>query len=233
MSDPESTVEELTLRIGTLQLNLRSSPSSSAGYQTPRVSGTVHISPPASTFSTPLAGPRAAGVSRLGGAAASSSPGAEPSVRVEDLDPWTFAWKDQLILAQTPEELIALDYTPVGHLVPRLRATVGVWTPAARIVRALRAGVIAAERLAGRRGFQSSPTTPLANKIFVVIRGAPGYPRGYTEDASLYFRAVGCARPGEFHPESISHSFATQAEAQAYCIGAGAAWPLPRYQAGP
>lgn len=227
MSGTGRSVEELTIQLGTLQLNIRSSSSVGAGSEVPSF---VLQSSPCSSFSSPFAGPWAAGASRLT-ATGVQSPVVEADFAGGEPSPWTRAWKDLLIAAQTPEELAALDCTPVDHLLQRLRATAGQWTPAARLVRALRAGVIAAERLIGRRGFPSSPPVPLANKFFVVLRGAPGRPRGFTEDASLYFRSVCAGGPGEVHPDSISHSFPTLAEVQAFCIGAGEGWPLPRLQA--
>ena len=125
---------------------------------------------------------------------------------------------------ETAEDLLALDLSPVEHLVKRLRAQSQAWGPLARLGRALRAGVIARRRLSGLGGFAPSPSVPFTNSIYVVLRGSPGFGPCFTTSAARYFEVVGLPGGG-FHRDSISHAFPTRAEAEAYLIGAEARWP--------
>ena len=60
-------------------------------------------------------------------------------------------------------------------------------------------------------------------------RAAPTGSIGWTDDYITYRDQVQ-GRGGDLHGDSVSHAFASRAEAEAYIIGAQTAWPpmLPR-----
>ena len=95
--------------------------------------------------------------------------------------------------------------------------------------RALRAGVIARRRLEGLGGFPPSPSVPFSNTIYLVLRGAPGFGPCFTTSAARYFSVVGVPSGG-FHWDSVSHAFATRADAEAFLIGAETTWPQAELQ---
>ena len=66
----------------------------------------------------------------------------------------------------------------------------------------------------------------------MIIKAAPGQEPGWTSKYGEYLEAV--RLPGPSHrldPQIVSHAFSSQAEAEAYCIGAGQPWPLPLHPA--
>lgn len=102
-------------------------------------------------------------------------PGAAPH-------PWTTAWEEQLIAAQTAEQIVAVDLSPLdslqrtrGHLT-----TAGGWDERARLGRALRSGVIAKRCLiSGDYKTEPLPSSlPLRTTIFVCLH-CPGYRQGF------------------------------------------------------
>lgn len=97
-----------------------------------------------------------------------------------------------------------------------------------RISRAVRAGISAREKLAGRARFVvKSPrlTSRIRNRWYICLRG-PRHPAGFiAEDYQAYREAVYIPNTGRFHPGGISHSFGTEAEALAYLAAAGVQWP--------
>lgn len=137
-----------------------------------------------------------------------------------------------MIAADTPAALESLDFSVVQYLESRLRATSGGWTPLARLARALRLGVLAGLQLRGQPVPRvTRPDIPLANRVYVVLRAAPGSSPGWTDKYELYLSAVRGAS-SRFHPSVISHAFSSQAEAEAFCIGAETGWPpLLQWQA--
>ena len=76
------------------------------------------------------------------------------------------------------------------HLLKQLRSKDLVWTPHARLARALRAGVSAGIKLNSGGAVEPSPATPFPNTVFVVLRGAPGFDPCVTSEASCYFQVV-------------------------------------------
>lgn len=111
---------------------------------------------------------------------------------------------------------------PFWHLVGRLRGSQGSWTPSARIARAFAAGLAAKKRLEGIVHPHAAPGTPCRNSIYIALR-APFRPEGFwTPNYPTYIRLV---EPRDFDSGSVSHAFATRAEADAYLLGAARAWP--------
>ena len=109
-------------------------------------------------------------------------------------------------------------------LVAKLSASSGEWTPAARIGKAYRAGVLSGLRLSGRTSELDSLSVPFRNLYYVVLRGIPGVEPCWTSHYHIYLRKVG--RPGEkFHDQSVSQALPSHAEASAYLAGAGRSWP--------
>ena len=74
---------------------------------------------------------------------------------------------------------------------------------------------------------QSSPSVPFSASLYIVLR-CPEFPSGFwTSDFEVYRRAV--FGPGHiFYDDTISHSFASRAEGEAYLRGAGRQWPESR-----
>ena len=139
---------------------------------------------------------------------------------------WSEAWIEELLEATTADRIVQVDLAPVRHLERRLRSSSGTWTPQARLGRALRAGLSARRKLTG--GFfagTSAPGLPFQNRIYVVLRGIDQSVAGWTEEYSIF--TSHCVVPGgQLHPDCVCHGFPSQAEAEAYCIGAGEPWPL-------
>lgn len=214
--DQGGPTEEIEFLFGQLQITVRNT----AGTHTAR-------------DTVPLAGPRAPAVAAGSQDDPTSSSPASASTRWEVIEPdfvWSRAWEQELLRASTPAQLSRVDISPVQHLLSQLRSKDREWTPHARLARALRAGVSAGHKLSEGGAVESSPSTPFPNTIFVVLRGAPGFDPCVTSEASCYFQVVQDrtthpVRP--FHPHSVSHSFATRTEAEAYVIGARVPWPAP------
>lgn len=117
------------------------------------------------------------------------------------------AWKNALLQAVTPEDFERLDLSGARHLFSRLRSSTGGWTPAARIGRALKCGVLARYHLDLHPAPEAVvPGLPLANKIFVVLRGAPGHSAGWT-DHQPTFRAATQGRFDRSHADAVCHGF--------------------------
>ena len=135
--------------------------------------------------------------------------------------------EDSSIAASTPESLAALPLDFLGHLVGQLRGADRVWTPRARIARAFRAGVLGRRRLDGHLQEEVSPSVPLRNTIYVVLQARCGGLGFRTTNYGTYIRGVGADSPSSgFDSYSISHAFASRAEAAAYLAGARKPWPI-------
>lgn len=136
--------------------------------------------------------------------------------------------QEQVLAARTARELAALDLPFLGHLVGRLRGSQGSWTPSARIARAFAAGLAAKKRLEGIVHPHAAPGTPCRNSIYIALR-APFRPEGFwTPNYPTYIRLVeprDRTDRSDFDSGSVSHAFATRAEADAYLLGAARAWP--------
>lgn len=126
------------------------------------------------------------------------------------------------------EVFSALELGDLWRLASRLRGTDSLWTPRPRIGRAFKAGAVAALRLEGQVTDLTVPGIPYKNSIYVILR-APNLPEGgWTPDYRKYVQAVQTHVPGsrhDFHQDSVSHAFASQAEAEAFLAGAGKQWP--------
>lgn len=167
----------------------------------------------------------------VGSASGSSSgyPSAIGATVTAPPDPADFslALEEQALAAVTAADFAALDLPFLQVHQGQLRAQHPEWTVSARVGRAFRAGVIAARRLAGEYLERTSPAIPNRNTVYIVLRGKPGTigEQGFwTVDYSTYIRGV--QSEGDFHRVSISHAFATRAEAACYLAGARRGWPI-------
>ena len=209
LGSDQSGVEELSLRLGDLSISIR------------RASAPTERGSPGRESQGSLAGPRApesdlGSFSRVSSVAGTASP-TESAL-----------WRADILSAETLAELETQDLTVIEHLLPRIAARhlrSGL-SARARLGRALQSGVAARTVLSGSRTVpRRSIAVNLPNAIFVILRAAPGHQEPFwTDSATVYFRAVQVS-PGVFHSRSLSHAFATRTEAEAYCIGAGVAWP--------
>ncbi|CAL1141466.1 unnamed protein product, partial [Cladocopium goreaui] len=153
----------------------------------------------------------------------------DPGPEGERAEPWSSQWRAELVGACTPEQLLDLDLSPLESWVPRLSAC-GEWSPLARLGRGLRAGVAARIRLSGEStAVCESPRLAVQNRTYVVLRAAPPHASGWTTSYNIYVSKVRGSAGERFHRDSVSHAFASRAEASAYVLGAGCSWP-PEYQ---
>ena len=130
---------------------------------------------------------------------------------------------NQAVRATNPTAFAALDLSHLGLAQHRLTGQDRLWSPAARLGRAFKAGVIARFRLNGDIRNEASPSVPFRNSYYVVLRNGPGF---WTTSYRSYIAQVSDPR-GLREPESstISHGFASQAERAAYISGAQVEWP--------
>lgn len=119
---------------------------------------------------------------------------------------------------------LRLDHLPSDH---RLRATGSEWTPAARLGRAFKAGVIARSHLDDRSVFEESPAIPFRNQYYIVLRGSSDNTACWTTNFAVYSSRVFVNQGGvrAFASQSVSHAFASRAECIAYLSGARVEWP--------
>ena len=151
----------------------------------------------------------------------------EESSAIDPADGFSLDWIERQAFATTTAQQCA-DFARLlpflDPLVAKLSASSGEWTPAARIGRAYRAGVLSGLRLSGRTSELDSLSVPFRNLYYVVLRGIPGVEPCWTSHYHIYLRKVG--RPGEkFHDQSVSQALPSHAEASAYLAGAGRSWP--------
>lgn len=109
---------------------------------------------------------------------------------------------------------------------PTLQSPHPQWTSAARLGRALRAGISAARVVAGRFHKQArSPPIPFPNEIYICLQ-CRDYPRGFwTWHYLVFIEIVGDAELG-FQRGSVSHAFPTLVEGEVFLRGAGRQWPV-------
>ena len=205
-SDP---VEEVTVQLGNLEITLkvrqlggRSTASSSAGFEL---------------------------VSAGGGSVAADLPIAASPTSEAAVATTSPSLEERALLATGPASFAALPLDFLDHLKKRLSAADRSWVPAARIGRAYRAGLVARKHLDGEYCDLCSPSLPLKNTIYVVLR-TPGFLTGFwTADFSVYQRLViNCPQTKNgFQPTSVSHAFPSRAEADAFLEGARCPWPPP------
>ena len=155
----------------------------------------------------------------------------EPDLGFEFVEPASGAsteqtLEDTVLEAATAGTLGALDLPQLESFARSLTAS-GDWTPKARVARAYRAG------LSARRCLDRSEYCPLAtpaiaglrNCIYIVLT-CPRHPDGGWTRSYRTFAAAVKGSSGEiFDKKALCHSFASQAEGDAYLLGASRGWP--------
>ena len=125
-----------------------------------------------------------------------------------------------LLALESPTELAAFYLPTLSALVRQLRAPHRIWTPQAGISARL---VIEGATLST----VPSPVVPFRTVVYVVLQ-SPGCPSGFwTTSYNTYSQFV-FSRGSVFHEDTVSHSFGSRAEAEAYLEGAGLGWPVRR-----
>ncbi|CAE7810303.1 unnamed protein product [Symbiodinium sp. CCMP2592] len=212
-------VEELTLQFSGLQITVRRTPGSVGS------SAAESVAPPAAVDQRQPSERD----SSTSGAQTSTGPLAgevSPEVRTSSSGlPIDTDSENRLLEASTVAELAAHDLGTHRHLASGL-ATVGSWTPEARIARALRAGIGARLVLAGRTHYQTaSLSLPLRNRCYVVLR-CEARPEGfYTERLGSFRHFVPKDDRGRLEAGSVCHAFPSRAEAIAFVAAAQRPWP--------
>ena len=192
-SEPSSDYEsEITVRLGRLSITVREPARRSSGSSAARASASPSAPEPVSSAEEGFI----------------LVPGPLPPVSGRASD-------EAFLVANTPRSLGSLGLGPAQTLVGQLRGADNVWTPAARVARALRAGISARRKLDGvETHVNSSPALGLQNRIYICLR-CPRHPNGFwTHSSQQYFEAV---RGGgsDFAERSVSHAFASRAETEA------------------
>lgn len=204
MSGPgPSEIEQVTVQLAGLEITLTAR----------RVSGSV------TSAVHPASGSTSSGYSVV--PAAPERPSGE-----DFFDPHNIssALEERALQASEPAALADLDLPFLDSLVGNLRGTDSAWTARARLGRAFRAGVAARRRLDGEFCDISSPGIPFRNSYYIVLRGPGNGPGFWTQNYVTYIGRVGDSNRG-LHPDSISHAFASQAEAEAFLVGSRQRWP--------
>ena len=197
----EATVESLTVQLAGLELTITAR----------RLSGTRSGSASTASFEVVSAG----AVQEVSDASSAAADG----IPLTEIEARAFS---ALTASQCADLVRLLPF--LDPLVAKLSASSGEWTPAARIGRAYRAGVLAGLRLSGRISELDSLSVPFRNVYYLVLRGACGGPACWTTSYRTYLTKVG--RPGEkFEDQSISQALPSHAEASAFLSGAGKTWP--------
>ena len=127
--------------------------------------------------------------------------------------------------AATLAALSALELGPLARFARSL-ASVGEWSPAARVARAYRAGLSAKAVLEGRTDYQaSSLPVPTRNRIYVVAR-CRAEPQGFvTENFRTFLDRVPKDKVGRLEKFAVCHAFASRSEASAFIEASGRQWP--------
>lgn len=222
MSDPAG-LDEVTLSFAGLRIRIARDGYSDEGQDEAASLGSFAVvgSPTSGALAGP-AGPLDSQISELRDLGATSSTLVEQPVQ----RPFgSAAWEAALLAAVTPEDFENLDLSGARRLLSRLRSSPGAWSPAARIERALKCGLVARYQLGFRPAPEVElPAIPLANKVFVVLRGVADKPAGWTDHYPT-FRASVYGKTGRVHADAVGHGFASRAEGEAYCLGAERVWP--------
>lgn len=143
-------------------------------------------------------------------------------------DPYNIstALEEEIIPLREPEALRIVNLPFLTYLENRLRSTTGPWVPRARLARAFRAGVIARRQLDGVFQAGTSPNIPYKNSVYIVLREPGNLVTGFwTTSFAVYTRRTRGYHRQDFHPDCVSHAFASQSEVEAYLIGARRLWP--------
>lgn len=130
-------------------------------------------------------------------------------VPVNDLDPW---W-----LHPTPAE----PPQSVLVLASRLSASGCELSPLSRIRLAYSRGRQAASIYREEQRYFSGERCKLRNRCYVVLHSDVQASPFFTWNLRTHQEAVRCGPGGSFRATSLSHGFASQAEALAFCLGAG------------
>lgn len=175
---------------------------------------------------------RAGGSATVGASVEGTPPSASETqscwVDPADEDPFLISaeLEREAISASGPTALGALSLPFLAYLAPRLRGTNSTWFSSARLARAFRAGVIARRRLNGEVLDSTSEGIPFRNCIYICLRTAGNCTVGFwTANYAVYWARVRSNVANDFHPDSISHAFASRAEGEAYLRGARRIWP--------
>lgn len=137
-------------------------------------------------------------------------------------------WDATLFQATTPGELLAIDLSPVAHLVREAHLkTFGDWTPAARIALAYRAGRAARLDLLGFTPGAQLVTAPLPRNTIFICLVCEGYPSGFWTTSADQFHSLSQRPWGPSAPERfLRGGFPSRIEAAAYLLGADREWPI-------
>ena len=125
---------------------------------------------------------------------------------------------------QTAEDLNEVDLGSFEHFRGSL-SDCFPWTANGRVARALRAGFSAGRALVGPvRVVDKSAPIRVRNCWYICLRCA-AHPAGFSTQSYATYKLKLVSRNGSFEDGSISHGFASQAEANAYLAAAGRPWP--------
>ena len=129
------------------------------------------------------------------------------------------------LAASTATEFGQLLLGELEHLALDLSDS-GPWTGKARVARAYRAGLSAAEVLGGERGAPvTSPKLELKNRYYLCLR-SQAYPAGFvTQHYHQFLRGCPKDAQGRLESGSVSHTFASKSEAFVFLAGASRPWP--------
>eukprot|EP00438_Fugacium_kawagutii_P003918 Skav224639 [mRNA] locus=scaffold1918:36700:37287:+ [translate_table: standard] len=160
----------------------------------------------------------------------SASPSAASFVQVSELPASDFPVlssqdQQQLLAAVGPEALLQIRLPFLQTFERSLRGEHSRWTPAARLARAYRAGVIARLRLSGEYLPETSLEVPFRNSVYIILR-SPAYPEGaWTSQYQAFIAACGGNRTQSFHRDTVCQALPTRAESEAFLLGAHRTWP--------
>ena len=205
MSGAENSVDRLVLQFSGLRITIEQG-EASASAREPSPTGSFILVEGDSAGSQTETGPLARG-SQASPSRAGSSP-------------------DEAFLdATTLAALGALELGPLARFARGL-ASVGDWSPAARVARAYRAGLSAKSVLEGRTDYQaSSLPVPTRNRIYVVLR-CRAEPEGFvTDNFRTFLGRVPKDQVGRLEKFAVCHAFASRSEASAFIEASGRQWP--------
>ena len=136
--------------------------------------------------------------------------------------------KRELLAATTAEQFGAFDIPELRALGRRLRSPHPLWTPTARVVRAYRAGLAAGNKLAGQwgEGTPPSPELPFPARIYIALRAPRGGAPFWTTSGTRFFQRVSGHGGYGFGRGVVCQSLPSEAEAEAFLLGAGQPWPV-------
>lgn len=137
----------------------------------------------------------------------------------------------QILSTREPDQLAYLVPSFLDFYLqdPSIQSLDPDWCPAARVGRALRAGISARRVLTGQFHRQAqAPTLPgIANQVYVCLRCIRSETGWWTTSYDLYWGFIADPDTDEerFQAGSVSHSFPTCIEAEVFLRGAYRQWP--------